>query len=391
MDFPFRLPLVLDPVPDLRSAGLPAGGNAGPRLSEHPDALKELFSASLGAGAQVLCAPTLCASRFFLPGREAAALNRRLMELSRAAAPAGVPVGGIAGPSGCFVPPHGEADFDDVYDGYREQIRALDESGADFLLLEGHNALSDLRAALLAARTTGLPTIALLRVDSAGHTLTGGSLLPALITLQAMGADAVGLCCPADPELPEEFLRVLPHAAVPLAVRLDCEPGSRPQAYAEAARPFLEAGVRIVGAGDGAGAEHVRALSELAKKFGPPELPEEPDCDAAAIEGEAFFLGDDISFSEPIVCTSSLGEDLIDLDDEQVSAALVEVASVDDAMLLGRESGMTRLPVAVHADSPTVLDAALRYFQGRLLIDSDCPLDRGTLEPLAAKYGAVIY
>ena len=391
MELPFRLPLVLDPVPDLRAAGLPAGEDAGPWLSEHPGALKELFSASLGAGAQVLCAPTLGASRFFLPGRKVPALNRRLMELSRDAAPAGVPVGGAAGPSGCFVPPHGEADFDDVYGGYREQIRALDEAGADFLLLEGLGALSDLRAALLAARTTGLPTIALLRVDSTGHTLTGGSLLPALITLQAMGADAVGLCCPADPELPEQFLRALPHAAVPLAVRLDCEPGQAPDAFAEAARPFVEAGARIAGAGAGAEPEHVRALAELLKKYGPPELPEEPDCDAAAIEDEAFFLGDDLLFSEPIACTSALGDDLIDLDDERVSAALVEVTSVNDAVLLGRESGMTRLPIAVHADSPTVLDAALRYFQGRLLIDSDWPLDRDFLEPLAAKYGAIIY
>lgn len=387
-----RLPLLLDPIPDFRSAGMPAGEDPGLWCLAHPEAAEKLLSVGADAGARVLCAPTLCANRFCLPERDVPELNRNLVALARSAAPAGVPVGGAVGPSGLFVPPLGESDFDDVYDGYREQIRALDEAGADFLLLEGHSSLSDLRAALLAARTTGLPVLALLSADATGRTLTGLSLLPALITLQAMGADAVGLCCPADPELPEEFSRALFHAAVPLAVRLETESGCAPEALAEAAVPFLKSGARILGAGPRcSGPEYTRALSGALQKTGSPGLPEEPECDAAAIEREAFFLGDDILFSEPIACTSLLGDELIDLDDEQVSAALVDVTSVDDARLLGRESGMTRLPVAVHADSPVVLDAALRYFQGRLIVDSDCPLDREELEPLAAKYGALIY
>ena len=386
-----RLPLLLDPVPDFRRAGMPAGEGPGLWCLSHPEAAGKLLSGGVDAGAEVLCAPTPCASRFCLPDRDIPVLNRGLVALARSAA-GSVPVGGAVGPSGLFVPPLGESDFDDIYDGYREQIRALDEAGADFLLLEGHSSLSDLRAALLAARTTGLPVLALLSVDATGRTLTGLSLLPALITLQAMGADAVGLCCPADPELPEQFSRALSHAAVPLAVRLEAEPDLKPEALAEAAVPFLKAGARILGAGSRcSGPEYTRALKAALQKAGSPALPEEPECDAAAIEREAFFLGDDILFSEPIACTSLLGDELIDLDDERVSAALVDVTSVDDALLLGRESGMTRLPVAVHADSPVVLDAALRYFQGRLIVDSDCTLERGELEPLAAKYGALIY
>lgn len=392
MDFPYPLPLLLDRFPDFRSAGLPTGAVPEIWLSEHPEKIEEWIAGAVRSGVQALCAPTLGANRFCLPREtDPNVLNRRLMELTRRNVPLGIPVGASVGPSGLFVPPLGESNFDDIYEGYREQIRALDEAGAGFLLLEGHGSLSDLRAALLAARTTGLPTLALLAVDAAGRTLAGGSFLPALITLQAMGADAVGLCCSADAELAGIFRRALPHAAVPFAFLLDADPSLSPQAYAAAALPFLEAEARIVVPGSGTVPEQTRALADALKKSGPPKLSEEPDCDAAAIEREAFFLGDDIVFSEPITCTSSLSDDLIDLDDEQVSAALVEVTSVDDAVQLGGESGMTRLPIAVHAESPTVLDAALRYFQGRLIIDSDCQLDREFLEPLAAKYGAIIY
>ncbi len=41
-------------------------------------------------------------------------------------------MGGSLCPTGLFVPPHGEADFDDIYEIYREQIRVLDEAEVDF-------------------------------------------------------------------------------------------------------------------------------------------------------------------------------------------------------------------------------------------------------------------
>lgn len=385
MDTPYPLPLLFAPTPDFH-----AGEGIKNRLSNHPGSFEGLLKEYLQAGAQALYAPTQLANRFCQPDCDIAGLNRRLFQITKNAAPSTVPVGAAIGPSGLFVPPHGEADFDDIYDGYREQIRALDDAGAQFLLMDGLQALSDLRAALLAARTTGLPVFALIAVDSDGHTMTGGSFLPDLITLQAMGADTVGLSCAPDSNLAELFLQARQHATVPFAVRLEAENLS-PQELAQASLPFLEAGVRILSAGTGAGPEHVKALSSAIKKFGPPELSEEPDDDAAAIEREAFFLGDDIELSEPIECTSSLGDSLIDLDDEQVTVALVDIRETDDAVLLGEASNMTRLPIAVHADNPTILDAALRYFQGRLIIDSNCQIDREILEPLASKYGAIIY
>ena len=390
MDLLDRLPLLLDPIPDFHAAGLPAGTEPELWLAQHPDRAGNLLKTFLPAGAQVLSAPTMYASRFCLPDCDIAGLNDSLMKMTRHIAPSGIPIGGKIGPSGLFVPPHGKSDFDDIYEGYREQIRALAKAGADFLLLESLHALSDLRAALLAARTTSLPVIALISADTDGHTMTGGNFLPMLITLQAMGADAIGLSCSATPKLAEQFFLAQQHTAVPFAVRLEVD-SLTPKELATAALPFLNAGVRIVGAGIGGGPEHLMALADTVKKFGPPEQTEEPDCDAAAIEQEAFFLGEDIVLSEPISCTCSLADDLIDLDDAQVTAALIDITSIDDAVLLGAVSGMTRLPIAVHADSPTVLDAALRYFQGRLIIDSNCQIEHEILEPLAVKYGAIIY
>ncbi len=82
---------------------------------------------------------------------------------------------------------------------------------------------------------------------------------------------------------------------------------------------------------------------------------------------------------------------MIDLDDEQVNTALVKISSIDDAVLLAESSSMTKLPVAVCAENPSVLEAALRYFQGRLIVDSRSAIEPEVLEPLTAKYGAILY
>ena len=93
-----------------------------------------------------------------------------------------------------------------------------------------------------------------------------------------------------------------------------------------------------------------------------------------------------ISFS-----ASRLTEDLIDIDDEVANATLVRIETPDDAQWLAKEAAMTRQPIAVQTDSLPVLEAALRYFPGRLIIDSDCELEEEVLSPLAAKYGAILY
>lgn len=406
-DFPYPLPLLLDGATGtaLAAAGMPpdirrpGGPGMEQWILQHPDMLCTLQSDYIDAGAQAIFAPTFAAnasllSAYGLEGR-VAELNTELVRLSQSVAkPRGVLVGGNVCPSGLFVPPYGEADFDDIYDLYREQIRALGKAGVDFIAVESQTSLADMRAAVLAARATDLPVFVTIAVDESGHTVTGSSLLPVVITLQAMGVDAIGLNCLLDPML-SLIESVRPHTAVPLIA----EPNAigpdglllSPAAFAEKMRLLMQAGARIVGGYDDSTPAHIAALKEAAKEFGPPEIPEEPDCYAAAIETEAFFLGDDITFSEPLACTSHLDDDLIDLDDDRCNAALVEVESIDDARILAENSGMTRLPIAVHCDSAPILEAALRYFQGRLIIDSECQIEDEVLEPLAAKYGAIVY
>ena len=402
---PFPLPFLLDGAyfSNLVAMGMPTNGCVEQWLCDNPAALQKLQQDFLQAGAQALCTPTPEASAFHLSlyGLEdkVEEINTRLFNITKQnAQAAGVPVIGTLGPSGRFIPPFGESDFDSLYDQYRAQIRVLEENGADGFLLQDQTSLADMRAAVLAARTTDLPIFVTLAVDASGHTVTGCSLLPCLITLQAMGVEAVGLSGTLSPEEMLPFFEdILPHTQIPLLAQPNIRhPRGQdylpPRQFAQEMKALLQTGVSILGGSEGVSPAHVAQLKQqIAGIPLPPFLPEEADCYAASTETQVFFLRDTLEFSEPLECSINLGEDLIDLDDEQSNVALVEIHSVDDALLLAEQGHMSRLPLAVQAESLPVLDAALRYFQGRLIVSSDCLIEREHIEARAAKYGAIVY
>ena len=405
MEFPFKLPLLLDgaAVSNLEALGMEPGACSELWAFEHPQQLLALQRDFLAAGAQVLCAPTYGANRAALAAygleEKTKELNAELIRLTKEAAQGkNIPVGGRVGPSGLFPPPMGDTDFDDIYNLYREQIRALSKAGADFLIIEDQSSLADMRAAVLAARTTNLPVFVTLSVDSSGHTLTGCTLLSAMVTLQAMGIEAIGLSCSSPENMYEPLKEAYAYASIPLIAKPDAEAGITPEAFGNAILELVHCGASVVGGCCGATPEHIAAINRLVSSFSSPLQQKNPgteeedtDCMAAAIEGETFFLGDDIILSEPLFCSSQLEDDIIDLEDERINTVLVQVESMDDALLLSEQGKMTRLPIAVHCDNAPVLDAALRYFQGRLIVDSNCALEEEELIPLVSKYGAILY
>lgn len=399
MNVPWSLPFLLGgpAAVDFHVSSAGDDLSAEQWLLENGTLLQKKQEEWLSAGIGGLCAPTAFAHAF-APNRETQQervrlLNAGLMELTRrSAARFGIPAGARVGSSGLFSAPHGQADFDDIYEGYRDQIRMLEQSGAEFLLIENQPSMSDMRAAVLASRTSDFPVFVTLSVDESGKTLTGCSLLPALITLQSMGIEAIGLGGTLPPATLLPLLQeVQPHASVPLCA-IPCADGLSPEEFARQAERLLQAGIPVMGIGGDQTPQHWQALRERAKQ--PFQLVSDyTDADnyAAANETEAFFLGSDITFSEPIECSVYLGDDLIDLNDEQVNAALVELNTLDDVMLLAQYGYMSPLPLAVHTDSRTILEAALRYVQGRLIVDSNCLIDFELIERTAAKYGAIVY
>ena len=403
MELPWKPPLLLDGATGTRllAAGMPADACPEQWALEHPAVVTDLQRRYILAGCDVLYAPTFGANRARLSayGLEShtGELNRRLAALTREAVDACPKsrclVAGTLSPTGLQGPSPAEAPFDEWVEIFSEQAAALAEAGVDLLVCETMTSLNEARAALLAARRTEKPVIVTLTINEEGETLSGARFLPSVITLQALGAAAVGLNCSCGPACMEEPIReALPYASVPLAAKPSAWGNGgdlSPLQFGQAMQPLLDAGATIVGGCCGTSPEHLAILRGIVDRH-PTIAPREIDTDACAVESEALFLADDLEYGEPIPCDSDLADRLIAAEEEG-NTALVELTQPGDIDNLLEFGGMSRLPIMLHTDRPLLLDEALRRFPGRLLVDSLCEIERPLLEDLAAQYGGILF
>lgn len=290
---------------------------------------------------------------------------------------------GLIAPSG--IKEYNSGIFESLYFDYLEKITVLKDSGAKLILLKNAGSLGEMRAAVFAAETVGIPIMLIMDVDEDGKNTNNTDYIASLITLQALGAAAFGISCRDGIEALSALLKkAFPHAEIPL-IASGCFEGLSRDEIGE----LIENGASVfLNSGKVMTKETVSFINSQGTRF---DLSSEKDSNAAAIDSEAFFLFDDLVLSEPVDCTYGLADDIIDLDDETVNSICIELYNADDAAILADNALMTRLPITVRTNDAVALEAALRYFQGRLIIDTGCDIDDELLEQLAGKYGAILY
>lgn len=388
--------LLLDGIGEkaLLSAGMPADACAAQWILEHPEPFLQRQKRAVAAGCDILAAPTGGANRIRLApfGLEdrVQELNARLAALTKEAA-AGKRVAGCLCPTGLVPEPYGEdgggSPISELLAAYGEQAGALAKAGVDLLLARGMTSLNEARAALLACRETGLPVFVTFVVDEEGLAPSGTSLLPALITLQAMGAAAVGLEGVSPAVIAGQIREALPYAQIPL-IAVPAAGDLSPLRFGEAMVDVMGAGASITG-GCEVLPEHLAVLRGVMDKA-PTIAAPEVDGHAAAGEQEAFFLSDDLEPSDPLPCDSNLADALIEAEDG-CNVARVYVAEPEDIPVLLEAVRVCRLPLALYCDTPLVLDETLLRVPGRLLVDSLCEMEPALLEDIAAHYGAIVF
>ena len=159
-------------------------------------------------------------------------------------------MGGRLGPTGLAFDPENPESFDAIYHAYPRAGAGAAARGRVVFAGERLTSLADMRAAVLAARRSGLPVC--VTVTPPASLGDGPSFLTSLIVLQAMGAPAVGV--DGVPfETAEELLREsFPHAQARLAARLPVTPALTPAAFARQEGALAALGAAVLGAGSGA-------------------------------------------------------------------------------------------------------------------------------------------
>ncbi len=257
-----------------------------------PALVQTIHREYIEAGAQIIETNTFGANRFKLEpyglDDRVVEINRRAAQLAREArevAGESVFVAGAVGPSGQLQAPvvgaRDGARLDDLRAAFREQIGALIEGGADVLMLETFSNVIELEQAVLAAREVGdLPIVAQVTFTEDGQTLAGQSPSRVARTLVEAGVDVLGCNCSVGPAgvfdaidemratlrslggMREEppYLSAQPNAGLPARIDQRFIYVSTPAYFADYARRFIDAGVRLVGGCCGTTPRHIAAM-----------------------------------------------------------------------------------------------------------------------------------
>lgn len=292
---------------------------------------------------------------------------------------------GVLSKSDPIASEYGENVFESAYFDHLEKITLMKDAGADIILLRNFEKLWDMRAGVLAAKNADIPVVVTMKVDDEGLNESDTDYVAALITLQALGAAAFGIECTCGAEETAELIKkAYPHAEIPLIAVADIDRLSDSDI-----EMLNENGAAMYM--DTASCTDIKKIEKLLSLEPRFRYGEEKDSYAAAIFREAFFLPEYLEFSEPLRCDLDMSDEIIDFDDETINAIYIHLGSTDDAAYLADNAIMSRLPFIIRADDPTTLEAALRYYQGRLIVDTRCDIDEKTLSQLTKKYGALMY
>ncbi len=414
----------------LMKRGMPAGVCPEQWILEHPDILVGLQKEYVEAGSDIIYAPTFTANRIKLKEygleNQIEEINTRLVALSKAAAGPKALVAGDITMTGRQLHPMGNMDFEELIEVYKEQIKLLDHAGADLLVVETMMSLQETRAALIAAKEVSeLPVMATLTFEADGRTLYGTDSITAAITLEKLGADAVGANCSTGPDKMAALIRQIsevvnipviakPNAGMPaLNEQGETVYDMNADAFAAEMITLVNEGAGILGGCCGTSPEYIKKLKNATKELRPPcnykkgirYLTSERKTLAFGLDSPFMIVGERINPTGKKKLQGELKEGKLDLvlsfaeEQEACGAALLDVnmgmSGIDEKEMmlkvLDEVTMASNLPLSIDSSHVEVIEAALRRYPGRALINSISGEEEKLhkLLPIAQKYGAM--
>ena len=421
---------------NLVKAGMPSGVCPEQWILEHREVMLQLQKEYVQAETNILYAPTFTANRVKLAEyhleKNMSSMIHDLVAISKEAAAStpGHPVyvAGDITMTGEQLRPMGKMELEDLIAIYKEQILCLVDAGADLLVVETMMSLAETRAALIAAKEVcDLPVIATLTFEADGRTLFGTDAKTAAVVLESLGASAIGANCSTGPAQMEGIISDMvsvtmipiiakPNAGLPF---LD-ENGTtcynmEAEEFTEEMQVLVNVGATILGGCCGTTPEFIRQLHD---RFGTvaqatatrrPEgiryLTSERITHSFGLEDGFFVVGERINPTGKKALQAQLREGnfekVIQFAEEQETcgAKVLDInmgmSGIDEKLCMLRAleevSGVTNLPLSLDSSYVEVLEAALRNYPGRALVNS-VSLETEKFEkllPIVAKYGAM--
>lgn len=327
------------------------------------------------------------------------------------------------GPIGELLAPMGTLSFDNAYEIFKRQVVAAEEAGADLLLIETMTDLYEVKAAILAAKeNTNLPVFCTMSFEAEGRTFTGCTPSTMAITIEGLGADAIGVNCSLGPA---EILKVIsemkkwtnlplmvqPNAGLPNMILGKAVYDISAKEFSEGISRLLDEGVAIIGGCCGTTPQYISEINKLIKDRQITKREEILKCaicsstktveiDSVRVVGERINPTGKKLFKEALrngdmdyilrqgIEQIEAGAEVLDVNvglpeiDEikWMKSAIVELQGIIDA------------PLQIDSTNKDVIENGLRYYNGKPILNSingeDEVLD--SILPLVKKYGAAV-
>ncbi len=399
----------------LQASGVKTGTVPEMLVLTDPEPVKAIHRAYAEAGADVISTDTFGAN-ILKAGERSDEIIRAAVKIAREAAPDKI-IALDLGPTGQMAEPVGTMTFEDAYNAYARAVKA--GSDADVILIETMSDLTELRAALLAAKeNSALPVIASMTFDENMRTFTGVNVECYALAASPL-ADVVGVNCSLGPkQLLPVVKKLLASTTKPVIVQANAglpDPEGRysvgAEEFARYCLEYAEAGVNVIGGCCGTTPAHIAEIKKVIGKRKPAPhtcelkyaVSSATRCvriDGVRIIGErinptgkkamkAALLAGDLDYvTGQAVEQTEAGADILDvnaglpgIDEKKVLTALVK-----------HVSKITDLPLQIDSSDPQALESALRAYNGKAIVNSvngeDASLDR--ILPLVKKYGSAV-
>ncbi|MEE3457043.1 MAG: homocysteine S-methyltransferase family protein, partial [Lachnospiraceae bacterium] len=410
----------------LQAKGMPLGTIPETLNIEKPEWIIDVHRRYIENGSNVVYANTFGANRLKMAASGytvAELVGAAIQNARKAAEGTGTKVALDIGPIGQLLEPTGALSFEEAYDIFAETVEAGRE--ADLIVIETMTDLYETKAAVLAAKEhSDLPVFVTMTFEENKRTFTGCSVSAMCLTLEGLGVDALGVNCSLGPAdlLPivEEIARwtSLPIIVKPNAGLPDPETNTynvMPDEFAEICKKMLPFGAKIFGGCCGTNPSYIGKLKEMLEEASKEDLfrKQTPDTTLSVCTplttvtvSEPRVIGERINptgkkrFREALAAGDmdyilgqafsqiEAGADLLDVN--------VGAPGIDEKDMMVRTvkalQSVTDVPLQIDSTKPEVLEAALRVYNGKPLVNSvngeEASMQK--ILPLIAKYGAAV-
>ncbi len=324
--------------------------------------------------------------------------------------------------------PMGMMELETLIEVYKEQIRVMESAGVDLLVVETMMSLGETRAALIAAReTTELPVMVTMTFEADGRTLFGTDAETAAIVLESLGADAIGVNCSTGPAKMKGIVEAMARvSSLPLIAKPNAglpavnEQGQTvydmdSDTFTAEMGELADAGAAILGGCCGTDPCYIAGLKRMTQGKKPRERKERPDgirylagerkTLAFGLEDPFMIIGERINPTGKKKLQEQLRNGNMDLvlqyaqEQDDCGASVLDInmgmSGIDEKAMMLRVleevQGITDLPLSLDSSHVEVLEAALRHYPGRALVNS-VSYETEKFEkllPIVQKYGAM--